>query len=343
MTPPDGAQEEAADWLIRLSDAPDDPVLAEQFQGWLAAARQHQIAWDRVCLAWNLLDAVPAAAPGTMPTMARPATAPLPPPRPPAPTRRRPAPGSAHGRERTGRAPHRWRLVTVAAAAAACLGIWLSGALVLLDADYVTGIGETRTVRLEDGSTVTLAAGSALSARFAEGRRSIELLSGEAYFDVVRDPARPFVVAAGDTKVEVLGTAFDVRLGTASSDVALARGSVRASFGAGAQSAQMTPGDVLRFDDATRTLTRDRVPVDEIGAWREGRLVVVDARLGAVVEQIRRYHHAWIALPDAALADERVTGIYDLRQPDQALGALVEPFGGKVHSASAYLRVITRF
>ena len=66
-------------------------------------------------------------------------------------------------------------------------------------------------------------------------------------------------------------------------------------------------------------------------------LFVNDATIGAVVEQIQRYHAAWIAVPDITLAQQTVTGLYDLRDPDRALRALVQPHGGKVHEVSASL------
>jgi len=84
------------------------------------------------------------------------------------------------------------------------------------------------------------------------------------------------------------------------------------------------------------------IALEDIGAWREGRLFVNDATVGAVVEQIQRYHPAWIAVPDVTLAQQTVTGLYDLRDPDRALRALVQPHGGKVHEISRFARVISR-
>ena len=63
-------------------------------------------------------------------------------------------------------------------------------------------------------------------------------------------------------------------------------------------------------------------------------MFVNDATIGAVVEQIQRYHAASIAVPDITLAQQTVTGLYDLRDPDRALRALVQPHGGKVCTRS---------
>ncbi|GGF69124.1 iron dicitrate transporter FecR [Azorhizobium oxalatiphilum] len=336
MIPTEEAAQAAADWLIRLRAAPDDDGQALRFETWLAAHPAHQAAFDQVCLAWNLLEEQPA---GHIPA---PLTA-----RPAAPRRRAPQHGTRRPAPAQPAPPRRlrpWRVAALAAVAAGVLALALPGILLRMEADYITGTGETRVVQLADGSTVTLGAGSALAAHFSAGQRDVTLIAGEAFFDVAHDAARPFTVAGEDMRVRVLGTAFDMRIGSATADVALARGAVEASFGTGAaiQSRRMTPGDLLHYDTAQGTLTQERVAPDEIGAWREGRLVVVDATIGDVVERIRRYHPAWIALPDATLAAERVTGAYDLRHPDAALTALVEPFGGQVHTLSPYLRVIAR-
>src|SRR5690606_33189612 len=76
---------------------------------------------------------------------------------------------------------------------------------------YATGVGEQRTLRLADGSQVVLDTNSRVEVRLRSDRRSVILISGQAFFDVEGDPARPFIVAAGDTPVTAVGTRFDVR------------------------------------------------------------------------------------------------------------------------------------
>lgn len=323
--------EAAADWMIRLNAAPEDAELARAFEAWLASAPEHQRAFDAQCRLWNLLGEVkdqPAlgARPSRLSSQPHPRRAP----------------------DRPHRAPvRRGRIAAFALSGALAAGLallLLPGLLLQMDADVMTGTGETRSVQLEDGSTVTLGGRSALAFRFDEGHRGVRLITGEAFFEVTPDPSRPFVVDAEQTEVRVLGTAFNVRRDEASSDVALAHGVVEATFrdGVKTRARRMVPGEQLHYQIADGTLTRETVPVEDIGGWRSGRLVVSDMSVGEVVERIRRYHGAWIALPDATLAAERVTGAYDLRHPDEALAALVEPFGGRVHALSPYLRIVAR-
>src|SRR5690606_28626324 len=89
-----------------------------------------------------------------------------------------------------------------------------------------TGVGEQRTVTLEDGSRVSLNTATRLSLHFDRGVRRVRLQSGEALFEVARDPGRPFVVESGDRQVRALGTAFIVRRDAGRIAVTLMEGSV---------------------------------------------------------------------------------------------------------------------
>jgi transmembrane sensor len=99
-----------------------------------------------------------------------------------------------------------------------------------LRADYVTGAGETMLVRLPDGSVMHLAADSAVQLAQDGARRGVRLLAGEAFFQVVPDAGRPFIVAAGDLSATDVGTAFDVRLASAGAAVAVREGLVDVSY-----------------------------------------------------------------------------------------------------------------
>ena len=228
------------------------------------------------------------------------------------------------------------------AAVSLCLAVLFVPTLfVHIKAEYQTSTAESRTITLEDGSRVQLAAASALTTDFANGRRNVKVLKGEAFFDVVPDSDRPFVVEAKNLTVQVLGTAFDVDMTDGVTQVALAHGSVEASF-RNAPPTRLVPGEMLVVD-ASGAIRKETVPVEDIGGWRNGELYVVDATIGSVVEQIQRYHPAWLTMADKTLAEQRVTGFYNLRDPDRALEALVEPYKGKVHAIANTARIITRF
>jgi transmembrane sensor len=319
--------EQAADWWIRLQEDPDDRLTRTGFDAWLTSSSDNSAAWEQTCKAWRALGTISPVYHADWETAPRIAKQ--------QPQRRRT--GRWSGWRRTG---------SIAAAAGMSLCLLLlaaPGALIRLQADHVTATGQLEAISLPDGSTVTLAAASAIKQDFSGGRRNIVLLAGEAFFDVKKDTNRPFIVTAGDIKIEVLGTAFDVQLADKTTDVALARGAVKASFNQTETSGQtLAPGERLRVDRSTGAMTKEAIAIDDIGAWRDGRLYVVDATIRSVVEQIQPYHSAMISIPDTTLAEQKVTGFYDLRDPDQALEALVQPYGGKVRALSGLLRVISR-
>jgi len=93
-------------------------------------------------------------------------------------------------------------------------------------ASYTTGIGQRSTVTLQDGSSLELNSKTRVEVAFTSERRSVKLLDGQAIFRVARNPARPFVVHAGDRDIVAIGTAFDVRLERAALRVTLLEGKV---------------------------------------------------------------------------------------------------------------------
>jgi len=99
------------------------------------------------------------------------------------------------------------------AAAAVALAVVIGGA-VWWQANryplYSTDIGERRSITLADGSTVDLNARSKLRIEFSSAERRVELLDGQALFQVAKDKQRPFVVHSGDAIVRAVGTQFDV-------------------------------------------------------------------------------------------------------------------------------------
>ncbi|MDF2998714.1 MAG: hypothetical protein K0R27_4351 [Xanthobacteraceae bacterium] len=311
---------EATDWLLRLNEAPRDPALARALDTWLAASDAHRDAFERASRVWQLMGEVPPAYAHVW--QQRPG---------PRPTRRRPS----------------WRAAAVVTAMAACLLalVFYPALLLRLQADYITPTGGSRTVTLEDGSVVELGAGSALAVDLSEGRRAVRLLAGEAFFEVRRDPARPFTVDAGGVDIEVLGTGFNVRLSCLTTSIELAHGAVALRYAAAGAEAQarLAPGEMAVVDRLAGTMETRAIAPEDIAAWRSGRLFVQDAAIGAVVEQLQRYHGAWISLPDGALAAQKVTGLYDLHDPDRALRALVQPYGGTVREISPYVRVLSRY
>lgn len=183
--------------------------------------------------------------------------------------------------------------------------------------DYATQLGEVRTLQLPDGSSLTLSAYSHASVKMSATQRRVSLDRGEAYFEVTKDPARPFFVDAQSAAVRVVGTRFDVRLGSSHVRIAVDEGAVAVNNRAGAVNGGQRI-DVLPDGALTET-----TPIDagEAAAWREGRLVYEGVPLSEVVADLARYRAA-VTLKSAAAGELRVTAGLRVEQIDQFVDRL---------------------
>ncbi len=314
----DALLEQAIDWMLRSEQAPDDVELRRELAAWLAADPGHAYAWQRARNVWNTMGGMepdrsqwPAAVEAA---------------------ERRPEPVAP---------PRRGvlkPLLTVAVAA--CLLVVLGPSLRLqLLADHQTGSGELREVSLPDGSRVHLSAESAIRTDYSDGERRVELLAGQAFFDVVRNAQRPFVVSADSMDVTVLGTSFDVQNASGLYAVSVQSGAVSVSYD-GDLGHQLVPGQQLTLERRSGELRVDSIAPENVAAWREGRLFVHNRTVADVVEALDRFYPGSIFIADPALAQRRVTGSYDLRSPDLALRGLIQPYSGQVLELGGLLRIV---
>ncbi len=312
------------DWFLDLKARPDCRQTEQGFEIWLSRSPLHKRAWEQALKTWALLGEVPPVYEHIWKVDSFASVAAL-------------------------RSRRRWKPWAVGATltiAASMLAL-LAGPSLLIQwqADHVTRTAESRILKLEDGTVIEMGGDSAISTEITASARRVTLLVGEAFFDVAHDAARPFTVSAGGVEVAVLGTAFDVQLADDTTTVELARGTVAISY-AGPdhkEDFELSQGQMAAVDHRTGAVMRNEIAPEDIAAWRTGRMFVDDVTVAAAAERLQRYHDAWISIPDPALAARRVTGLYDLKNPDSALEALVKPFGGKVRQITPYGRVLSRF
>jgi transmembrane sensor len=224
-------------------------------------------------------------------------------------------------------------------AAAACLFlVFGSDLMTSLRADHASGASPSGEIRLADGSTVRLAPHSAID---VSGTRQVRLLKGEAFFEVVHDERQPFVVEARDFQVRDLGTAFDVRLGADTTDVAVRDGLVEVKPAAVSTfSAELSPGEWLHISSAGRT-ERGRMAIDDVAAWTRGHLVAKNRPVSEVVDALRPYFDGFIVLRGERLRDQPLTGFYDLSDPIAALNAVARAQGATLRHLSPWIVVIS--
>lgn len=320
----------ASEWMVALAEEPDNSDLRAAFAVWLAADPAHAVDWAemrRTVAAIGQLramDVVPfrdgLAPPGRPPLFWS-----------PFPARQRSVSSRRLG----------WGGAMTAAAA--CLVFLFGSDLALrLEADHLTGVAESRTVRLADGSSILLGPQSAVDVVFGERERRVRLLKGEAFFDVAHEARRPFTVLARDVAATDLGTAFDVRITPDGTDIAVRQGLVQVDAVAVRPmvSEQLAAGDRIRIS-AARPPARDRIPPDEVASWTQGQLIAKNRPVAEVVDELRPYFKGIILLRGESLARQPLTGVYNLADPVGALRAVARAQGASLHRISPWLLVIS--
>lgn len=321
---PARADREATDWMILLQEDSADADLRSRFDAWLVASPIHAAAWAETQRVSRMIAATPMhARQGISPTVVR-------------------ARGDARRRRRghASRSPGRiWKFPAVAAAA--CLMLVAGPELLLrMRADAIAGTGDVKALRLADGTAIKLAPGGALAIRFADGERQVQLLRGTAYFDVAHDPRHPFRIGTGETTTTVLGTAFEVRREDAGAAVAVRRGLVRVSCDHAPQSELLAAG--LTADLACgHGSSRGALEPGRVAAWTDGQLVATSRSMREVIDGIRPWYRGIIVARGAGIDRRRVTGVYNLRDPQGALDALAAAHHARVRRITPLITVIS--
>ena len=295
--------EEAIAWFVRLRSEHCSAVERCAFESWRTQSPAHAIAFDEACALWNDPALGSAAA------------------------QRAHASGLVHSSGRVSSGSFRWLMRLVAASVVA--GVLITAGLQLdiplrLTSDYRTSTGERQVVQLSDRSTVTLNARSAISAKFDAASRRVHLLKGEAFFQVAHDVEKEFVVESWHLTTRAVGTEFLVREELDGVRVTVTQGIVelaptqpgwtpiRLSVGQQVSVGAKGPGPVRKID------------VVSVSAWLKGRLVVDDARLGDVLDELRRYYPGTIQIWNSSINDIRVSGSYNLADPVGVFTTLAE-------------------
>lgn len=318
----DRHENEAREWFLLMQLQAVSSDEREQFEHWLSANESHQRAYRQMEVLWQdlaglresgELDAMNAADRGFFSGITEAARALV---------------------ENIARGLPRPRMA--AAVFASVLAVALIALLMPRGGEagwerYSTTTGELRELRLGDGSVVTLGADSSVKIRMQKDRRLVELLRGRAFFDVSRDVDRPFLVVAGDTRVRVLGTRFDINRIPGRVQVAVLEGEVSVALREFTDHKPDAPAEWrLTSGQRIEAMGRDsmspvfQVDLSELGAWREGRLVYRSASLLEVIADANRYYAGSITLVSDTLGELRVSASFRTDQIELLLDMLAE-------------------
>jgi transmembrane sensor len=303
------ARDQALRWFVRINSGEASAADRATFEAWLAADPAHGREIDVLAGLWTDLGRIPDPRPQVVPRIRAPLL----------------------GRRR----------ILAGGLAFAGLGgvVALTGLPPALTSDIWTGTGELRTVTLEDGTRVDLDAGSALSLAFSPAAREVSLDRGRALFTVAKDAARPFRVTAGPGRSTALGTQFVVHRWANEVTVAVMESAVSVTATGDMAEARVVAGEQVSYGPVGLGVVRKADGQVET-AWRRGKLVFEDRPLRQVVAELGRYRSGTVAMTDGALAELRVSGIFDVTDPDAALDAITRTLPVRVVSLTRYLVVL---
>ena len=275
----------ASDWLQRQHfwDWSESDQAAPDV--WLAESLAHRTAYWRVRSAWERSERLTA----------------LRHPEPPAPA---------------GKAPWIRQILKRAMVVLAIIGVLGGGAAVMLSAPrgtvYATPVGGHKIITLADGSQVELNTDTSLKVDLTANRRTVSLVRGEAYFQIIHDATRPFVVVVAGNRVTDIGTRFLVRNEANRVVVTLVEG--RARFDAGTDAAQsklLSVGDVLVAANKSISVTKKSTPeIEDHLGWRQGVLVFDHTTLADAAAEFNRYNRGKLVIATSAAARLTIDGTF---------------------------------
>ncbi|TAJ70851.1 MAG: DUF4880 domain-containing protein [Phenylobacterium sp.] len=296
--PGEGSLAEASAWLVRRQAGGLDAEAQAQLRRWLAKP-ENAAALAATLDAWSALGADPGLARRT----------------------RRSAAGVIAGR------------AAVPAAAALCIVLagWGWVGSVRTEA-FSTGVGQTRIASLPDGSSVRLDAMTTIRVRQDLLSRRVDLVSGQAVFEVAKDRRRPFSVSTDQMKVTALGTRFTVSDGPLRDDAALLRGRVEVTHRASGRRVELAPGEAASAG-VGGLLTARTDPETDL-AWTRGRIVLRDVRLAEAVDRFARYAPGTVTFGDRWLESLRVSGSFRTQERSAFLQSVADLNGLRLEHPS---------
>jgi ferric-dicitrate binding protein FerR (iron transport regulator) len=198
--------------------------------------------------------------------------------------------------------------------------------------ELTTAKSERAQMRLSDGTRVILGPDSRLGIYKHFGRSVREVrLTGEAFFDVASNPKRPFIVNAGGTVTQVLGTEFDVRAYTTDPSVRVVVREGRVAFRptelAHRDAAVLRPGDLGELSPGSLAVSIRKVDPDQYLAWQNGNLAFDDAPLSQVAIALERWYGVPVQIADPSLASRRLTASFRDQPVDEVIAVIAASLG----------------
>ncbi|MEL6367651.1 MAG: FecR domain-containing protein [Pseudomonadota bacterium] len=313
------ATEVAGEWVTEVQAGPLNEQRARQFAQWLKQSPTHVHEFLECLAVWESLEGVSIELDTSVSKLIENVVS---------------LPTELQSQSEAPRKRARWGMGALAASALIAVAL---AATVLAPSPAAperveTAVGEQRSITLADGSLLTLNTQSAAEVLIDGDTRAVELIQGEALFDVQRDPERPFTVTVGDTLITVVGTQFNVRRESDVVVVTVVEGQVSVNSNAAStvvadsapallgrgQQASVSAGVVASIEQTDN--------LQDTTAWTERRLVFRNDTLSDVVREFNRYNRDTFELAGPTISGERVSGVFKSSDTQSLIGVIEVSF-----------------
>lgn len=177
---------------------------------------------------------------------------------------------------------------------------------------------------LPDGTTGWLNSNSSL--RYYEDfifNRKV-VLTGEAYFDVIKDNNRPFHVSTNEISVEVLGTRFNISSYENENfvEVVLEEGKLLFNDRELKNSYTMSPNDLIKFDKVSKDFVKETVLPQKYISWIDGKLIFRNDPIDVIARRLERWYNVEVIVDGKFSDDHRLRATFVDESLDEVLGLL---------------------
>lgn len=286
--------DEAAAWMIKMQSAPLSVEEQSQFESWLNQSPAHRSAWTKAEKLMSMFDQCPTDSAQIL-----------------------------HDSHFSLKKKIHSGLFAVAFLCVSAGLFWFSDLRYRYFSDYVTALGQIKSVDLEDGSRLSLNGETAVDVKYTPSQRTIRLHYGELFIRTAVDPlSRPFFVDTPQAQLQALGTAFNVQYLKKTKDqtcLGVVESAVKITLKQSEKQYVLKQGEQLCFDQANFA---DKQHLDANHMlWQSKRMLANELALAPFMQQIGRYYSAQIEV-DSSLTELKISGNYPTDHWDNLILAL---------------------
>lgn len=292
-----GIADEAARWAVRATYGEMTERARGELEAWLATDRRHRGAYLRACAGLCAMEDAVREAPRETGAVNDNLFSPPP--------------------EATGFRGWRRAAIASGALAACAAGLLLTGEWNVPFAVSEEAAGER--VALADGSVATLSENARIATLIDGERRVVIVRSGQATFQVARDPARPFIVRTGGIYAQATGTVYSVRkLGASGGEVAVSEGTVLVwAEGARSRAVSLGAGEAIALDAALAAPAPTETERAQLAAQRSpGEISLDNVPIAAAAKRFNAVNETKIVVDDPAIGNTPIVGLFSADDPE---------------------------